>query len=246
MKTKRLKLITLCIAFLAFAFILHAQTAEDILKKHDAVTFAPKDQQTELTISVIDKKGNTKTRKASMLQKGRNMRLTRFTYPASQAGIGFLSLPNDIMYIYLPAYGKERRIASHVKNQTFAGTDFSYDDMESVPLSDKYNAKLIKTTDTYYYLELIPINPKKSEYSKAILVINKSNYTGKQTTYYNKGGVMFKQLKSVVEKQGQYWVAISAEMNNLLKNHKTTMNITKAVFDSGLSDDEFTVRKLVQ
>jgi len=59
----------------------------------------------------------------------------RFTAPASQAGIAFLSLPNDVMYMYLPAFGKERRIASSAKNQNFAGTDFSYDDMESVPFS---------------------------------------------------------------------------------------------------------------
>jgi hypothetical protein len=51
--------------------------------------------------------------------------------PASEAGIAFLSLPDDLMYLYMPAFGRERRIASHVKNQSFAGTDFSYEDMEA-------------------------------------------------------------------------------------------------------------------
>lgn len=33
------------------------------------------------------------------------------------------------MYVYLPAFGKVRRIASHTKDQGFLGLTFSQDDM---------------------------------------------------------------------------------------------------------------------
>ena len=111
------------------------------------------------------------------------MRLFRFTSPASQAGIAMLSLPNDVMYIYLPSFGKERRISSSVKSQKFAGTDFSYDDMQAQPFSDKYNAKLIETTDKYYVLELTP--KTKSAYSKIIAKIHKTEYYPISTDFYD-------------------------------------------------------------
>lgn len=244
---KTIKQITLLVLLSGFCISVNfAQTAQEILKKHDAVTFAPKDQYSEITIQTTDKKGNSSTSKASMMQKGQNMRITRFTSPASQAGIGFLSLPNEVMYIFLPAFGKERRIASHVKNQTFAGTDFSYDDMEAIPYTQKYNPKLLSSSENYYVLELIPKNPKNSEYSKLIITINKKEFYGTKTIYYNKAGQKYKELVSNMEKNGIYWVAVSAEMTDLIKNHKTKMTITKIIFDQKLSDDEFTIRKLIQ
>ena len=230
--------------FIIYAFSTFSQNANEILRKHDEVTYAPKDQKSELSIILTDRKGNTSTRKAVMYQKGQNMRLTRFTYPESQAGIGFLSLPNDVMYVYLPAFGNERRIASHVKNQTFAGTDFSYEDMESVPTSTKYNAKLVNTTASAYVLELTPKDVTKASYSKLVSHINKEHYYGIKTEYYNKGGVKIKELINTVEKRGNYWISVSAEMTDLTKSHKTKMVNSKVEFDTNLKDDFFTVRNL--
>lgn len=236
---------------LAFYFLLlvsgqlKAQTAEEILNKHDEIIFAAKDQKSEIIITLIDKKGNQSTRKAIMFQKGRNMRLTRFTYPESQAGIGFLSLPDDIMFVYLPAFGKERRIASHVKNQTFAGTDFSYEDMESVPASEKYSPRIITTTETEYVLELVPKKQGNSEYGKVVIYIDKKNYTSSKTEYFNKGGIKIKELTNKFAKQGNYWYAATAEMTDLRSGHKTRMTISSVSFDNNLPDSIFTIKNLV-
>ncbi|MCD4678217.1 MAG: outer membrane lipoprotein-sorting protein, partial [Desulfobacula sp.] len=108
---------------------VNSQDANEILQNVDKVLYSARDQQNTVTIILIDKDGDESISGADVIQKGNDMRLFRFTSPASQAGIAFLSLANDVMYIYMPAFGKERRIASHVKNQKFAGTDFSYDDM---------------------------------------------------------------------------------------------------------------------
>ena len=114
-------------------FSASAQDANTILKKMDEVMYSPKDMTGKNKIVLIDKNGKQETREASILQKGNDKRIFRFTAPASQAGIAVLSLPNDVMYLYLPAFGKERRISTSVKSQNFAGTDFSYDDMEAKP-----------------------------------------------------------------------------------------------------------------
>ena len=134
----------------------NAQDANTLLMNMDEVLYAPKDMTGTNKLILIDKNGKEEVREANVKQKGTDMRIMRFTAPASQAGISVLALPDDIMYMYLPAFGKERRISSSVKNQNFAGTDFSYDDMEPKPYAEKYTPELIGEEGSAYVLKLIP------------------------------------------------------------------------------------------
>jgi outer membrane lipoprotein-sorting protein len=225
-------------------FSANAQDAVTILKKMDNVLYAPKDLTGTHKIILIDKNGKQETREAYIKQKGTDRRIMRFTSPASQAGIAVLSLPNDIMYLYLPAYGKERRISASVKNQNFAGTDFSYDDMESKPYAEKYTPKLVKTEENVFVLELTPKG--RSDYSRLIVHVNKTNYCPDLMEYYDRGNTKIKVAKYTFKKVGNYWNAAEIEMTDLKKNHTTKMQMSDVKYDTGLSEDEFTVRKLKQ
>ncbi|MCK9612706.1 MAG: outer membrane lipoprotein-sorting protein [Bacteroidales bacterium] len=228
-----------------FATPLKAQDASTILKKMDGVMFSAKDVTGKQKIILIDKSGKQEIREATTQQKGTSKRMFRFTSPASQAGIAILSLPDDVMYLYLPAYGKERRIASSAKNQKFAGTDFSYDDFESKSYSAKYTPKLLKTETNVFVLELTPL-AKTSEYSKIIINVNKTNFYPEAMDYYDKAGTMIKKAKYTFKKSGKYWCSTEVEMTDLKKNHKTKMQMSDVKYDTGLSDENFTVRKLIQ
>jgi len=243
---KTVKLTALASAlFLLFGFSANAQDANEILKKMDDVMYSPKDMSANTKIILIDKNGKEKTREATMIQKGNDKRLFRFTAPASQEGISTLSLPNDVMYLYLPSFGKERRISSSVKSQKFAGTDFSYDDMEAKPYAEKYTPILLKTESDVYVLELKPKSPK-SQYSKIIVNVNKTDYYPVYMGYYDKGGHLIKEATYQFEKIGKYWNAKEIKMTDLKKNHVTKMIMSDVKYDQGLSDDDFTVRKLKQ
>jgi outer membrane lipoprotein-sorting protein len=236
-------LIAIILAFSGFS--VNAQTAAEILKKTDDVMYAPKDQSAKVKIILTDKKGNQQEREAGYIQKGSGMRLFKFTAPASQMGIAFLSLPDDVMYIYLPAYEKERRIASHVKNQNFAGTDFSYDDMESKPLSDEYNAELLAETGDAWKLKLVPKEGVQSDYSRIEMVINKDNNYLRQADYFDRGGQKVKQLlNKKIEKTDGYWAATEIEMTDLVKQHSTIFKTMELSFDDNLTADHFTVREM--
>ena len=231
--------------FLFAGLNINAQDGVTILKKMDDVMYSPKDMTGKTKIVLIDKKGKEKIREADITQKGTDKRIFRFTAPSSQAGIAVLSLPDDVMYLYMPAFGKERRISSSVKSQNFAGTDFSYDDMESKPYAEKYTPKLIKTEDDAYLLELTPISPK-SVYSKLIVKIHKIYYYPIYMEYYDRGNNKIKEAIYQYEKIGEYWNAKEIEMTDIKKNHKTKMIMSDVSYDTGLTDDEFTVRKLKQ
>lgn len=220
-------------------------SATDILKKTDSVVTAYKDMKGSTKTVLIDKDKSEKIREAETLEKGTDKRLIRFLSPADQKGIGFLSLPDDVQYIYLPAFHKTRRIASSAKNTNFAGTDFSYDDLTTFEYSKDYNPKLLETTNDAYVLELIPKAGVKKDYSKMKMWIRKDNFYPMKSESYDKSGKLWKVMeRRRIEKFGNYWFSKEMEMKDVKINHSTKMIVEKPEFDTGLSDDLFTERNL--
>lgn len=219
-------------------------SAQAILERVDRTMNGPEDQEMEATLILTDEKGNERTRVIQMYQKGADRRLARFTEPADQRGIAVLSLPGGNIYVYLPAYRKVKRIASHVKNSRFAGTDFSYEDMEAKSYADAYEASLLQTDNDHFLLELTP-KDRASEYSKQIMWVRKDNFVADKIEFYDQAGRPCKRLTSSnFEKIDGYWVAREREMTDLMKNHRTRMIMRDIHFDQGLSEDLFTERHL--
>jgi len=238
------------LSFLISLFITGNLLAEDmsaleILIIADSLANAPQDQYLASTMVLIDKDGDERERKMIMYQKGGEKRLVRFLSPADQKGISFLSLPDDVMYLYLPAFRKIRMIASHVKNQNFAGTDFSYDDMSSFKFAEEYDPVLLQTTDEHYQLELTPKPVVEKEHSKLIMWVRKDFFLTAKVEYYDKGGNLWKIMtRDQFEHIGNYWVARVMEMQDLKKNHSTKLLIDEVEYDTGQSDDIYTKRNL--
>ena len=244
MKTIHFKIMTLVILLTAgITGTVNAQDAATIIKKVDHVMYAPKDMTAVNKIVLTDRSGRTDTREAKIQQMGTNYRIFRFTKPASQAGISVLSLPNDIMYLYMPAFGKVRRISSSIKNQNFAGTDFSYDDMESQPMAEKYDAKFLKTAGDTYVLQLTP-KSKRSAYSKVIMSVNKEHYYPVEMQFYDRGNHEVKVAHYTFVKIGKYWNTEKITMKDLKKDHTTSMIMSDVKYDTGLTKNDFSVRKL--
>ena len=238
-------------------------TALQILRKSDSVVNAPKDQEITLEMILIDRRGKEKKREAKMWQKGSEKRMTKFLSPVDVKGLGFLDLPDDVMYLYLPAFKKIRRIASHVKNTSFAGTDFTYDDMASINYADEWGPKLMGSKKEVelgpavkkgtlvtkefdcYLLQLTPKKGVKKDYSKLVMWVRKDNFYPVRIEHYSKKGKLWKVMRRrKVEKEGKYWIAKEAEMSDLKKEHKTKMLIIEVKFDQGLKDELFTQRYL--
>jgi outer membrane lipoprotein-sorting protein len=142
----------------------------------------------------------------------------------------------------MPAYAKERRIASSVKNQKFAGTDMTYDDLEAKKYSDKYTPSLIKTENNIFFLKLVP--KEKSQYSKVILQVNARTYLPIKAEYYDKGNNKIKVSTFDFQKSGNYYYVKTLIVKDLKTKHSTTMTASDVKFDQNLGDDLFTVRNL--
>ena len=132
------------------------QDAVAVLEKMDKIFYSPADKQGKVTIILTDKTGKEKIREAQMMQKGRDKKLYRYTKPESQLGVATLSLPNGVMWLYMPAFEKPKKISMLAKKQSFTGTDFSYEDMATTPYSDRFTPDSLVTEQDLYVLRLKP------------------------------------------------------------------------------------------
>lgn len=223
---------------------MFSQDAQTLLGNMDQIMFSPKDKQGIVQIILTNRDGKEKVREAIMKQKGADKKLYRYTKPESQAGIATLSLPDGVMWLYMPAFGKPKKISLLAKSQAFTGTDFSYEDMATTTYSDRYTPKLLETKADSYILELVP-KTDESKYSKIVVTLDKENYYPSKMEYYDKANRKFKEATYVYEKIGKYWNAKQVIMANLTKQHMTKIVLTDVVFDQGIPDEEFTLEKLL-
>jgi outer membrane lipoprotein-sorting protein len=221
--------------------------ASQILDKVDEAVNGPKDQSYTSRLVLIDRDGNQKSRELLMLQKGRDKRLVRFLSPADQRGIAFLSLPGNVQYVYLPAFGKIRRISSSVKNSSFAGTDFTYEDLEAVRWSEKWDAKVSRHEQDATVLELTPRQGKTTDYSRLLVWVRNDNSYPVRIEHFDKGGRLSKVLvrEDLRQLQG-YWVSMRTTMEDVRTKHRTEMTVSDIKLDTGVGDDRFTERYLTR
>ncbi len=244
--TKKIALTILVATFLTLLVPgLKADNGNEWLKKVQETINAPKDRISVGTMVLIDKNGTKKIRKTKMWQKGDNLKLTRFLSPADVKGVTFLSLSDTEMYLYMPAFHRIRRIASSAKNESFMGTDFTYEDMTMTDLTSNFSAKVLKEDANTVTLELIPKPDSDIDYSKEVMVVDKKTLLPKKIDFYNKAGELEKTLTNLqVKKIGKYWTVTKMIMENHLTGHKTEVITDSIKFDVGLPTRLFTKRML--
>jgi outer membrane lipoprotein-sorting protein len=247
MKTKRFTKIFLLSGLMALMpFLLNAQNPlQDILKKMDAQAASVKDKTATVEMQMINNTtGKMKTRKAVIKQKFPYKTIFRFTYPPSQAGIGTLSLPGGIVYLYMPAFGKPKKISNLANSGSFSQSDFSTKDMGPKNWAKNYTGTLLQTNDTAYVLKLVPKNPQ-SEYSKLVVTVNKKHFFPQKVVYYDTAGKIWKEADYHYVKIGNFWTADVAAMTNYRREHTTRIINSHIKVNQGLKDSEFTPEQLI-
>ncbi|MDD3803514.1 MAG: outer membrane lipoprotein-sorting protein [bacterium] len=232
------------IALLTSLFCYANENVSELLKRIDSVSNSPKDQKMSMKLILIDKDNSESEREIVMMQKGADKRVGKFLSPKDQKGIGFLSLPGNVLHIYLPAYKKVKNIASHAKNGSFAGTDFTYEDMEMTEFSKNYEGKILSENDSIYVIELIPEKKSETSYSKIVITVPKETYFPVMMEFYEKDKHVKTLERKSIEKVKSYYVAREMTMTTLKSGHKTKMLLESVEYDTNISDDFFTDRYL--
>ena len=226
----------------------NALTGDEVLDKVDAVLSAPTDGTSTARMTLVDKSGKTKERRLKLwtryFRDKDDWSLTKFVAPAEIRDLGFLSLADDKMYLYLPGFDRIRRIASHARKESFAGSDLSNDDLSTGRYVDHFSAKIKEETDGEYILELTRKPGSSRIYPKSTVWVNKANFTIPRMEMFDKNEKLWKTFEGQYEQIQGYWTMTSLTMKDVKKKHKTVMKIEDIEFDVGLDDKTFTQRYL--
>ena len=230
---------------LLVALPANAETVKEILQKVDKAVYT-KTMRMDLVQVVTTPSGESRKFKMTSYSKnGTEQSLTEYTDPPRVNGMKILTLNDgDEIWTYFPKINRTRIIASSARNRRVQGSDFTYDDMALGKFEKNWTGKLGTEEKIAgkmcYKLIVKPTKTGPRSYSKAIMWVNKTNYTVVQTDYYDEDGEHSKQLQvGKYKKMGDVYVPFYYKMTNLLDGGKTEMKVSKAYINTNIDPNLF-------
>ncbi|MCM8775827.1 MAG: outer membrane lipoprotein-sorting protein [Candidatus Omnitrophica bacterium] len=235
-------------------------SGEEIAYRHQYRPTYQHDECTALEMKLINAKGQIRKReflryqmKFPLEDPGKEplkKTLIKFLYPNDIKDTGTyneeVSGRDDIQDLYLPAAKKLRRIS--VKNQSWMGSDFNYEDLQELEFSDyRYDylrSEAVDGIDCYVY-SMTPVTPDKSIYGKQIRWVEKNEYYLVRTEYYDQAMQLIKtnEFRDFQKVNGvTYAWTILAE--SLADHHRTEMKRRWIFLETGLDEKRVTTRYL--
>jgi len=246
-------MITVCLFFLSFMTYAGSETTLTVDEIMDKMEETEPDFTTQKTISemiLIDKKGNEEVREMIMFSQegedGKRNTLVRFLSPKSVKGVTLLNINDgEKIHLYLPAFGKAKRIAGATKRDEFMGTGLSYEDMSMDYQDKEYEKKLLEETDGEYIVEVLPSGEDLS-YEKIIIHVDKVKFYAKKVEFYETSNELIKTLtinKIKIDDKGKV-TPMEIEFTDIEEEDKTKIVIKEIEYDVELSSSFFSIRTL--
>ncbi len=222
-----------------------AGSADDMLVQLDGKANAPTDTWFRFE-AFTQEPGKSPREMVFTVQNKAAMRLVDFESPGDMRGTRVLVISRQQMYVYLPAYKKVRRVASHVTEQGFMGTTYSDEDMSTTRFGEVYSATLDAEDDTSATLTLTPRDAQKTHYQKLEMDIRKDLGLPSEIRYFDGQG---KHIKT--ESRGKYdcgeGLCTPGEMTMTDLRRAgawTRLTVTERQVNQGVPDSTFSVRSL--
>lgn len=246
--------------FFAGSALAQQPTGREVMEKYKAQD-RTKDSSVELNMTMVNARGGTRERQLAWItktdEKDNRKSLIRFLAPADVSGTGFLSIEHsdrdDDNWLYLPSLRKTRRIAGTDKSDSFMGTEFTYEDLDTEDLNAyEYKLNGSETVDGVeaWIVEAVPVDPQKIKeggYSKRELWISKDHNLLVQAKYYDKEGRYVKLYQVADTRQiagTEKWRAYELTMKDVIKGDKTILEIAEYKINEGVQDSFFSERYL--
>jgi outer membrane lipoprotein-sorting protein len=218
-----------------------------VLERVDTAAARAQDATLVMDVTVHDGRGGSASRVLKIWQKGDDRRLIKFLEPARLAGVGLLSDADDTLHLYLPAYGKTRRVVGSGRGDAFMGTDFSMDDLARTRFRDEYSAELLEEDDTCWQIKLIPLKPADHAHDHLRMRVRKADALFDRVEFVDGEGQLTRRIEfDDVRPDGGYDVAHAITVSDLESGRSTEAVVREVLFDTGLEDDLFTTRYLMR
>ena len=233
-----------------------------------------RDSRQRLRMKLIDRRGRVRERALEVTAlRGRDAPgaartapdgdrlLIRFTYPNDIRGTGFLVWEHpsaeDERFLYLPSLSRVRRIAGSETQDSFVGSDFTYEDIGGREFdeytyafagADRENAAWTAPggggSRPAWRLES-KRRDASAQFPRVVSLVLKDSFVVVQADIYNRRNARQKEyvVRRLEQVQG-VWTVMDSEMGNALEKTRTELVVERAEYNVGLEESHFTRREL--
>jgi hypothetical protein len=245
-------------------------TADDIARRvQDRDT--GRDSRATMRMKLYDRQDRVRERSMTLLSlRGRgapgagptapdgDRLLIRFSYPNDIRGTGFLvwehPKQDDERFLYLPSLGRVRRIAGTETQESFVGSDFTYEDIGGREL-DEYTYSIVDENASWTPASGGAARPAwrlesrrkdaSAEFPRVASLVLKDSFVVVEAEIYNRRNEKQKQYTvGRLEQVEGIWTAMDARMTNAREKTRTELSIEKMDYNVGLTEADFSRREL--
>lgn len=232
----------------------YAMNGREVFEKVQEVRNKKLDQKVESTMVLYDRGGGKRIR--TLTEYSRNASpeackmLVIFNSPADLKGVGFLlhahTFADHDIWAYFPEYKRVRRIPTSSQDDSFFGSDFSYDDFSGPPDINDYSFKILREENfdgrPCYVIEVTPKKPRK--YTSYIAWVARDLWVTTKIEYYQgKELYRFGSFRDI-----RMINAIPTPFEYIMENnrtkHRTVLTIQNIVYGTSFPNEFFTQRSL--
>jgi hypothetical protein len=225
-----------------------------------------RDGRLDMRMRLFDRQGRARERTltlwaldASAVTTGPagDRRLIRFTHPGDIRGTSFLVWEHpdaeNERFLYLPALGRVRRIAGGEAQESFVGSDFTYEDIGGREFDD-YSYALLDaqaewtapdgTRHPAYRLESRR-RDAAARFPRIVSLVRRDNFVVVRAEIFNRRDERQKLYEvRRLEPVDGIWTATDVVMVNELDRTRTELIVERAEYNVGLTEAQFSRREL--
>ncbi len=218
------------------------------------------DSRVSMRMTLVDRRGRARERALSItgMQGGPgravpgDRTLLHFTQPNDIRGTGFLVWEHpdadDERFLYLPSLGRVRRIAGSEAQESFVGSDFTFEDIGGRELED-YTYTLLDENASWtapdgsrhaaWRLES-KSRDAGARFPRIVSLVRKDILIAVQAEIFNRRDEKQKAFDAKrVEKVDGFWTVMAMTMADALEGTRTDLVVEKAEYDVGLEATDF-------
>lgn len=214
------------------------------------------DTTMKAVFDIFDKDGHKTTKRFMLFRLGSpgdSKTRVLFTDPAEIRGVTLLSYNHpgdtDRQWLYIPATQRTRSITPRELSEKFAGTDFTYEDVEERVL-DNFSYRLLSDNETIdehktYKIEAKPVDASRSQYSYIYYWVAQDVPVILHSEMYDLSGKMVRELHaSGLKKASGISGARHVEMRSVEEKTRTVLTVDEVKFNQHLDEKRFTPESL--
>jgi hypothetical protein len=230
-----------------------------------------RDGRSAMRMRLFDRQGRARERALTMISlRGRgtpgaapnapegDRLLIRFTLPADIRGTSFLVREHpgadDERFLFLPSLGRVRRIAGSETQESFVGSDFTYEDIGGREF-DEYTYALAEENATWTPASGGGARPAwrlesrrkdaSAEFPRVVSTVLKDSFLVVGADIYNRRNEKQKTYTvRRIEQIQSIWTVMDSEMANALERTRTELVVESSAYNVGLTDGDFSRREL--